>query len=190
MSGISTELFILGLLLVVNGFSPWRRSRSSRRAKARLKQLADEGDEGARAALELASQPTRFLSTVQIGVTLCASWREPWGINRCRTDGRVAGTLSQVAPWANSIAFGVVVGLVTFFSLISVNSFPKRIALSNPERIARFVAGPLQGVSRLFSPIILLLSAATDFLLKPFGLTRRRETPVTDEEVNIWSSRA
>ena len=186
MSGISTELFILGLLLVVNGLFAMAEIAIVSARKARLKQLADEGDEGARAALELASQPTRFLSTVQIGVTLCGILAGALGGSTVA--GQMAvwlGRFPQVAPWANSIAFGVVVGLVTFFSLIFGELVPKRIALSNPERIARFVAGPLQGVSRLVSPILLLLSAATDFLLKPFGLTRRRETPVTDEEVNI-----
>jgi putative hemolysin len=77
------------------------------------------------------------------------------------------------------------VGLITFFSLIFGELIPKRIALSNPERLARLVAGPLQAMSRVVAPVINVVSAATDFVLKPLGLTHRRETPVTDAEVNI-----
>jgi putative hemolysin len=101
---------------------------------------------------------------------------------------QVAGWLGHfpaLAPWSESIAFWVVVGLIAFLSLILGELVPKRIALSNPERIAQFVAGPLKSVSRAVSPVIDVLSAATDLLLQPFGLNRRRETPVTDEEVNI-----
>ena len=186
MPGISTDLFILGLLLAANGLFAMAEIAIVSARKARLRQLADEGDAGARAALDLSSQPTRFLSTVQVGITLCGVLAGAFGASTIA--GKVAAWLGQfpaLAPWANSIAFGVVVGLITFFSLIVGELVPKRIALSNPERIARLVAGPLQGLSRAVSPIIDFLSAATDLLLKPFGLTRRRETPVTDEEVNI-----
>jgi putative hemolysin len=186
MPGISTDLFILGLLLAANGLFAMAEIAIVSARKARLRQLADEGDAGARAALDLSSQPTRFLSTLQVGITLCGVLAGAFGVSTIA--GKVAAWLGQfpaLAPWADSIAFGVVVGLITFFSLILGELVPKRIALSNPERIARLVAGPLQGLSRAVSPIIDFLSAATDLLLKPFGLTRRREAPVTDEEVNI-----
>ena len=186
MSGIPTELFILGLLLITNGLFAMAEIAIVSARKARLKQLADEGDEGARSALELAAQPTRFLSTVQIGITLCGVLAGAFGASTVAA--QVAAWLERfpvLAPWADSIAFGLVVGLITFFSLIIGELVPKRIALSNPERIARFVAGPLLAVSRAVSPVIDVFSVATDLLLKPLGLTRRQETPVTDEEVNI-----
>jgi putative hemolysin len=186
MSGIPTELFILGLLLITNGLFAMAEIAIVSARKARLKQLADEGDEGARSALELAAQPTRFLSTVQIGITLCGVLAGAFGASTVAA--QVAAWLEHfpaLAPWADSIAFGLVVGLITFFSLIIGELVPKRIALSNPERIARAVAGPLQALSRAVSPVIDIFSAATDLLLKPFGLTGRQETPVTDEEVNI-----
>jgi len=186
MSGISTELFILGFLLVANGLFAMAEIAIVSARKARLKQLADEGDEGARAALELSAEPTRFLSTVQVGITLCGILAGAFGGSIVAN--QVAMWLMRfpmLARWADYIAFGGVVGLLTFFSIIIGELVPKRIALSNPERIARLVAGPLQGMSQVVSPLIKILSAATDFLLQPFGLTRRRETPVTDEEVNI-----
>ena len=186
MSEISTELFILGLLLVANGLFAMAEIAIVSARKARLKQLADEGDDGARAALELGAEPTRFLSVVQLGISVCGILAGAFGGSTVA--GQVAawlGHFPRIAPWANSIAFGGVIGLITFFSLILGELVPKRIALSNPERIARFMAGPLQALSHVVSPVINVLSAATDFLLKPFGLTQRRELPVTDEEVNI-----
>jgi putative hemolysin len=186
MSEISTELFVLGLLLVANGLFAMAEIAIVSARKARLKQQADEGDAGARAALELAAQPAHFLSTVQGGISLCCILAGAFGGSTVA--GQVAAWLSHfpaIAPWANSIAFGGVVGLITFFSLILGELVPKRIALSNPERIAQLVAGPVQAMSRVVSPVIRILGAATDFLLTPFGLTRRREMPVTDEEVNI-----
>jgi putative hemolysin len=186
MSGISTELFILGLLLAANGLFAMAEIAIASARKARLRQLADEGDVGARAALDLSSQPTRFLSTVQIGITVCGVLAGALGGSTIASQVAVwLGQFPALAPWADKIAFGGVVGLITFFSLILGELVPKRIALSNPERIARFVAGPLLALSRAVSPVICLLSATTDLFLKPFGLTRRRETPVTDEEVNI-----
>jgi putative hemolysin len=186
MSEISTELFILGLLLVANGLFSMAEIAIVSARKARLKQLADDGDPGARAALEIGAQPTRFLSTVQVGISLCGILAGAFGGSTVAA--QVAAWLShfpRLAPWADSIAFGGVISLITFFSLILGELVPKRIALSNPERIARFVAGPLRAMSRVVSPVISILSAITDFLLRPFGLTQRRELPVTDEEVNI-----
>ena len=186
MPGILTQLFVLGFLLVANGLFAMAEIAIVSARKARLKQLADEGDDGAQAALELAAEPTRFLSTVQVGITLCGILAGAFGGSTVANE--VATWLMRfpvLAPWADYIAFGGVVGLITFFSLLIGELVPKRIALSNPERMARLVAGPLQGMSRVVSPVIKILSAITDFLLKPFGLTRRRETPVSDEEVNI-----
>jgi len=186
MPGIFTQLFVLGFLLVANGLFAMAEIAIVSARKARLKQLADEGDEGAQAALELSAEPTRFLSTVQVGITLCGILAGAFGGSIVAD--HVAMWLMRfpmLARWADYIAFGGVVGLLTFFSIIIGELVPKRIALSNPERIARLVAGPLQGMSQVVSPVIKILSAVTNFLLKPFGLTRHRETPVTDEEVNI-----
>ena len=149
MPGIFTQLFILGFLLVANGLFAMAEIAIVSARKARLKQLADEGDEGAQAALELAAEPTRFLSTVQVGITLCGILAGAFGGSTVAD--QVAVWLMRfpaLAPWADYIAFGGVVGLITFFSLILGELVPKRIALSNPERMARLVAGPLQGMSR------------------------------------------
>jgi putative hemolysin len=186
MSGISTELLILGLLLVASGLLAMAKIAMGSARRGRLKQLADEGDDGAQAALELGAKPERFLSTVQGIITLCSVLAG--AIGGSTVADQVAVWLVRfplLAPWADPIAFGGVVILITFFSLIIGGLIPKRIALSNPERLARLVAGPLEGIAQVVSPAIRLISAGTDLLLKPFGLTRHREPSVTDEEVNI-----
>jgi putative hemolysin len=186
MSGISTELFILCFLLVANGLFAMAEIAVVSARRARLKQLAGEGDEGAQAALELGAEPARFQSTVQVGITLCGILAGAYGGSTVANQVAVwLVRFPSLAPWAGSIAFGGVVALITFFSLIFGELIPRQIALSNPERMARLVAGPLQGMSHVVAPVINLLSAATAFLLKPFGLSHRREAPVTDAEVNI-----
>ena len=186
MSGISTELFILCFLLVANGLLAMAEIAVVSARKARLKQFADEGDEGAQAALELGAEPTRFLSTVQGGITLCGILAGAFGGSTVANQVAVwLARFPSLAPWAGSLAFGGVVGLITFFSLIFGELIPRRIALSNPERLARLVSGPLRAMTRVVAPVINVVSAATDLVLKPFGLTQRRETPVTDAEVNI-----
>jgi putative hemolysin len=186
MPGISTELFVLGLLLVISGLLAMAEMALGAARKARLRQLADEGDEKAQAALALGAEPARFLATVKVGITLC-------GILAGALAGRdVADQLAVwlvgfplLAPWADYLAFAALVLAITFLFLFIGDLLPKRIALRNPEGVARFVAGPLEGLARVVSPAVRFVSAGLELLLKPFGLTRRREPPVTDEEVNI-----
>ena len=186
MPGITTELFILAFLLAANGLFAMAEIAVVSARKARLRQMADEGDEGAQAALELGAEPTRFLSSVQVGITLSGILAGAFG--GAMLTEQMALWLIQfpaVAPWAEYIAFTVVVGGITFFSIILGELVPKRIALSNPERMARLVAGPMKFMARVVSPVISVLSATTDLALKPFGLNRPHETPVSEEEVNI-----
>jgi len=186
MPGISTELFVLGLLLVASGLLAMAEIAIGSARRARLKLLADEGDESAQAALALGAEPARFLATVRVGITLCGVLAG--AIGGSHVADRVAGWLvgfPLLAPWADYLAFGGMVLVITFFFLLIGDLIPKRVALRNPERVARFVAGPLEGIAQVVSPVIRVVSTVIDVLLKPFGLTRRREPPVTDEEVNI-----
>lgn len=186
MPDITTELFLLAFLVVANGLFAMAEIAVISARKARLKQLAEEGDEGAQAALDLGAEPTRFLSTVQVGITACTILAGAVG-GATFADKAAAwlAHLPLLAPLADYLAFGGVAGGIMFLSIIFSELVPKRIALNNPERIARLVAGPVRLMSRVVSPVIDALSAATDIVLKPFGLTRHRGAPVTDEEVNI-----
>jgi len=186
MSGYSTVLLIVGLLLLVNGLLATAEVALVSARKARLRQLAAEGDERAQAALKLGKEPRRFLSTVQAGITLGCILADAIGGSSVAAPAEAwLGRFPELVRWAHPIALGGVVALITLFAVILGELVPKRIALSNPERMARLVARPLQALARVVAPVINLISAATDLVLKPFGLTRRLEAPVTDEEVSI-----
>jgi len=186
MSGFSTDLLIVGLLLAANGLLAMGEIAVVSARKARLRQLAAEGDERAQSALRLSREPRSFLSTVQVvailscllagalgGSTLTAA-AEAW----LRQDPRLAG-------WAHPLALAGVVLALTLAAVVLGELVPRRIALSNPERVARTSVRPLLVVARVVSPVVGAVSAVTDLALKPFGLRRRPETPVTDEEVSL-----
>ena len=186
MSSISTELLILGLLLVTSGIFDMAEVALMSARKARLRQLADEGDERAQAALELGADPARFLSTVHAATTLCAILAGAFGgLTLANEIAASLGRFPALTRWADTIALAGVVILIAFFAVIFGELVPKRLALTNPERVARWMAGPLETLASVVAPVVNLLGAATDFLLKPLGLTGRRGAPVTDEEVNI-----
>ncbi len=157
---------------------------SSRRA--RLQQRINDGDLGAKTALHLAENPNNFLSTVQIGITLIgvlagavggAAIAEPFA--------ELINNVPWLADYANSIALGSVVLVITSLSLVLGELVPKRLALHNPERVAAVIAGPMMFVSRLFSPLVWLLGAVTDLTLRLLGVKPGLEPPVTEEELLV-----
>src|SRR5215207_6409760 len=124
---------------------PCPRSPSSRPAKTRLRQRAVEGDAGAAAAIELAEAPTRFLSTVQIGITLVGILAGAFGgATVAEAVARAIAAIPPLAPYAEAIGLALVVATITFLSLIFGELVPKRIALNAPERIAALVARPMR----------------------------------------------
>ncbi len=186
MSGLSIDLLIVGLLLTANGLLAMAEIAVVSARKARLRQLAAEGDERAQSALKLSREPRRFLSTVQVVITLSCILAGALGGSALTA--QAAAWLRRSPPladWAHPLAVGIVVGLITLVAVILGELGPKRIALSNPERLARASVRPLLAVVRVTAPVVSLLSAITDLALKPFGLRRRPETPVTDEEVSL-----
>jgi putative hemolysin len=186
MPGISTELLILGALLVANGLFAMAEVAIVSARKGRLRQLAEDGDEGAQAALALAAESVRFLSVVRACGMLCAILAGAFG--GATLAHQVTAWLRgfpPLGPWAGYIAFLGVVGLIVLVFIVIGKLIPKRLALSNPERVARLLAGPMEGLVSVVAPVIKGLGAAIDFVLKPFGLARHRGSTVTDEEVNI-----
>ncbi|HYW22460.1 MAG TPA: hemolysin family protein [Nodularia sp. (in: cyanobacteria)] len=186
MSAMSFEISILLLLIIANGVFSMSEMAVVSARKARLQQLANQGNAKARAALKLAESPNHFLSTIQIGITLI-------GILTGALGGATIATRLEVyirlipflVPYSKPIAFGVVVLIITYLSLIIGELVPKRLALNNPESIAAFVAIPMQAVSALVSPAVYLLSASTDMILRVLGMTPSTEPQVTEEEIKI-----
>jgi putative hemolysin len=186
MSNVAVQLLVLLLLLVANGvFAAAELSIASSR-KVRLQQRAEAGDAGARAALDLASEPGRFLSTVQIGITLISILTGAFGGSSL---GAFFGTaLEQVpllAPISAQLGVFLAILVITYLSLIIGELVPKQLALGNPEAIAARVAGPMGRLSVFASPMVWLLSRSTALILRLLGSKPSTEPAVTEEEITI-----
>ncbi|HTB80651.1 MAG TPA: hemolysin family protein [Opitutaceae bacterium] len=186
MNSVGTELLVIGLLLLANGLFAMAEIAVISSRKARLKKLADDGHARARAALALAESPTRFLSVVQVGMTLCSI--VAGAVGGATLSDRFAARLELVpalGPYSHLVAFVLVAGSITFVTLLAGELVPKRIALSSPERIAMLMAGPMQTLAWMARPAVWLLTALTDAILKFLGVGQRKESPITDEELSI-----
>lgn len=180
------EILIIFLLLILNGvFSMTELAMISAR-KVRLQQRAEDGDRAAKQALDLAENPNRLLSTIQVGITLISVLTGALG--GATLAERLSLVLSQVgwlAPYASGVSVAIVVILTTYFSLVIGELIPKRLAMNNPEKVAVSVAGPMRFLSGLTSPIVSLLSASTDAGLRLLGVKPSAEPPVTEEEIKV-----
>jgi putative hemolysin len=179
------EILIIFVLLLANGVFAMAEIAVVSSRKARLKALADEGSEKARAALALALEPTNFLSTVQIGITLVGILAGAFG--GATLSGKLAVWVAgfpALADYAPFISIFIVVGAITYFSLIIGELVPKRVGLSNPEGRAMFIAKPMTGLSKLAAPIVSLLTVSTNVVLKVFGLGKETEMPPSEEEIS------
>lgn len=186
MSSVAFELVAILLLIIINGFLAMSEMAIVSARKARLQQLAAKGDAGALAALSLAEEPSDFLASIQIGITLIGVLTGAFGgITIAKV---VAAHISEI-PWlarhADALGIGIVVAIVTYLSLVVGELVPKRIALANAELLAKVVARPLKFLAFLTLPAVRLLSYSTEVLVKLFGMGGTTESPVTEEEVKI-----
>lgn len=152
--------------------------------KNRLETAAKKGNKSAKTALDLANSPNKFLSTVQIGITLIGILTGIYSGDKITTDVQVfISGFETLQPYAHSLAVGIVVVVLTFFSLVLGELLPKRIGLNYPESIAKTVAVPMKMVSVLTAPFIWLLTTSTDFLLDIFQIKPTADGKVTEEEI-------
>jgi putative hemolysin len=174
---------LLALILANGAFSTSELAIVSAR-KGRLDALAKTGDRRARAALELADDPNRFLSTVQIGITLIGTLAGAFGgATLAEPLAESLRPLPAIDDSAEPIALGIVVVGITYATLILGELVPKRIALAAPERIARLTAPTLRLLSRITVPLVRLLSGSTNLVLYAIGIRQSSEPPVTDDDV-------
>lgn len=186
MSNVVFEILIILLLILGNGVLAMSEAAIISARKARLERLSDEGHAGAKAALELAKNPTRFLSTTQIGITLVGILAGAFG--GATVAEKLAEALDKIeplAPYSDGIALALVVLIITFLSLILGELVPKRLALNNPERIASLVAGPMNFLSKITAPIVTSIGFTTDITLRLLGVKPSIEPPVTEDEIRI-----
>lgn len=184
MPGFITEILLIFLLLVLNGVFAMSEIAIISARKTRLQQLADEGSGSAAAALELAAHPDRFLSTVQIGITLIGILAGAFGGAALAEDVvPLFNAVPFLRPYSHALAVGLVVLATTYFSLVIGELVPKRLALLQPERIAALIAPPMRTLSRLTSPAVKVLSVSTNTILRLLGVRSTMEQPVTEEEI-------
>jgi putative hemolysin len=184
--GIGTEVVIVLLLLVANGVFAMSEIAVVSSRKTRLQQRAEEGDHAARRALHLAEHPERFLATVQVGITLVGTLAGAFG--GATIAKPLAGWLAQYprfAEYAEPLSLGIVVLVITYLSLIVGELVPKQIGLNHPERIAALVAGPMDMVSRVGRPLVWLLTASTQLVLRILRIRKPEEPPVTEAEIAV-----
>lgn len=184
MNFIALEVLLVFILLLINGIFSMSELAVVSARRIRLRQSAENGSRGARTALELAESPNKFLSTVQIGITLVGILSGAFG--GAGIAQALAFQLEKIpilAPYAAVAGFLLVVVIITYFSIIIGELIPKSIALNSPEKIAALVSRPMKFISFLASPVVWLLSAPTAFVLKLFRVQASVEPPVTDEEI-------
>ena len=184
MHSLSIEILLLISLILLNGLLSLSELALVSARKARLEQLANEGDQKAAIALRLANAPNNFLSTIQIGITFVGILSGAYG------GATIAQFLEEhlsrfalLAPYGKTIAVVFVVVCITYLSLIVGELVPKRLALNNPEKIARLVAPLIAHLSRLAHPLVLLLGGSTNALLHIFRFKPTEESSVTEEEI-------
>ncbi len=186
MNQILLEVVIILLLLIANGVFAMTEIAVVSARKGRLKRLADDGDSRAARALALAESPNRFLSTVQVGITLVGIVAGAFGGARLAEDlSGLIGHWELVAPWADALSFGVVVVAITYVSLVIGELVPKRLALGNPEGIAMAMSGTMQKLSLLAGPVVMFLSVSTDALLKLLNIKPAPASGVSEDEVKL-----
>ncbi len=180
------DLVLILALIFVNGLLSMSELALVSSREARLKALAKSGSRGARAALALSADPGRFLSTVQIGITLIgilagaysgASLGEP-------VSQRIA-RLGIDSETAHTLGFGLVIFVTTFASLVIGELVPKQFALRSPEPIAAFVARPMGWLSKATAPLVWLLDQTSKLIFRVLGLNRESKATVTAEELHL-----
>ena len=179
------KLLILFLLIILNGLFAMSEIALVAARRARLAKRAQEGDRAAALAMQLGEEPTRFLSTVQIGITSIGIL---YGVfSEHALSAPLAVLLQDLglnASLASALATGVVVILITFVSIVIGELVPKRVAQLHAETIARIVAPPMSVLASISRPFVWLLTGATELVLRLLGQHNTAASAVTEEEIH------
>nr|WP_317630922.1 hemolysin family protein [uncultured Flavobacterium sp.] len=178
------EVFLILFLIILNGIFSMSEIALISARKSRLASQAEKGDKQAQKALSLANEPNEFLSTVQIGITLIGILTGIFSGDKITTDVQNAiASISFLKPYSQPLGTGLVVVLLTFFSLVLGELIPKRLGLNTPEKIAKNVAGPMLVISKICTPFIWLLTHSTELALKILNIRPTADGKVTEEEI-------
>lgn len=188
---MTADLLFLFLLLVANGLFAMAEIALVASRPVRLEQRRTDGNAGAGQALRLKTNPTDFLSTVQVGITLIGILAGAYSGSRLAAPlAEVLRPMPVIGPHGDTIAFALVVSALTFFSLIIGELVPKAIALRDPETIAALVARPFNALAWVAAPLVRLLSAATTVVLWVLRIRPGEEPHATEEEIRALIKQA
>lgn len=180
-----SEFFVIFVLLLINAFFALSEMAIVSASKPMLRQMAKQGNARAEVALRLAEDPGKFLSTVQVGITLVGTLAGAYG--GATIAAKIAPTLDEIAwihPYGNTFAVALVVTLITFLSVVIGELIPKQLALKNSEALAMFVARPMHLLSRIAAPVVYLFETAASVAMRLLGMRPDDPDHVTEEEVH------
>jgi len=178
-----TEVVIILILIVINGLFSMAEIALVSARKARLEGQAVKGDLEAKRALKLASHPEKFLSTVQIGITLIGVLTGIYSGDSFKAPLQAwLEHFDALKPYSGTIATTLIVIILTYLALVLGELVPKRIGLSNPEKIAKLAAGPMRIVSWITFPFTWLLSISANFIIRLLNI-KTNDNQVTEEEI-------
>ncbi len=178
------ELLIILLLVLLNGVFAMSELSIISSRKFKLENAKRRGSSSAKIALDLAENPTRFLSTVQIGITLIGILLGVYSGENLTKDLTVQiEKIEFLSQYAHTISTALIVLLVTYLSIVLGELFPKRLGMTYPEPIATAVAKPMLFLSKVTSPFVWLLSGSNDLLLLLFGIKPNSESKISEEEI-------
>jgi putative hemolysin len=185
MPDVTVEILIILLLLVANGYLALSEIAIVSARRTRLLHSAERGDRAAAVAAELSASPTKFLSTVQVGITLIGILSGAFGGATLAEELiPVLAAYPALAPHSEGIAVAVVVVAIAYLSVIVGELVPKRIALSNPERFARWVARPMRRLSRIAAPAVAALETTSNVVIRILRVPTGGDAAVTEADVS------
>lgn len=181
-----TDVLIIAGLILLNGLFSMSELAIVSARPARLRMAADRGNRGARVALALAADPGKFLSTVQIGITLVGIIAGAYsGASLGGPMGERLAALGVPLRWAPEAGFAIVIAATTYFSLVVGELVPKQVALRAAEPIAMLASVPMALVARITAPFVWLLDRSSAFLLRVMGVRHKGEHALTAEELQM-----
>lgn len=180
------EILIIFLLILLNGVLAMAEIAIVSSKKVYLQNKAMKGNKRAQVALKLVENPNRFLSTVQIGITLVGIFAGAFGGATIASKfSKFLNSIPVISPYSDFLGVVFVVLSITYLSLVIGELVPKRIALTSPEKISMIVARPMYYLSIATYPLVHLLSISTDFILKLLNIRKKKELVVTDDEIKM-----
>lgn len=178
------ELFLIFLLVILNGIFAMSEMALVSSRKFKLEQARKKGSPGAKVALNLIEHPTRFLSTVQIGITLVGIFLGVYSGENITEDVKLfLNQFEYLQPFSDTIATIIVVIFVTYLSIVLGELLPKRLAMVFPERAIILFSRPMQFLSTLTLPFVWLLTFSNNILLKMLGIAKSNDNTHSEEEI-------